>query len=106
MGEGLIEAGWVTCKAYVTKRIKPLIADGKPTHVIGVPLHWGSRAKPARASAQIRLMPSVGDANTQTLEFKAFLVNIERATGPAVSEGDHDGRSPDSELHPTLGDDP
>ena len=28
--------GFVVCKAYVTKRIKPLMVDGKPTHVIGV----------------------------------------------------------------------
>ena len=27
--------GFVVCKAYVTKRIKPLVVDGKPTHVIG-----------------------------------------------------------------------
>ncbi len=33
--------GEVVCKAYVTKRIKPLIVDGKPAHVIGVPLRLG-----------------------------------------------------------------
>ena len=25
----------------MTKRIRPLTVDGKPTHVIGVPIHWG-----------------------------------------------------------------
>ena len=48
--KGIAQGGWVrvaskrgaiVCKAYVTKRIKPMTVDGKPTHVIGVPLHWG-----------------------------------------------------------------
>jgi len=30
------------------------------------------------------LTPSVGDANTQTPEFKAFLVNVERTAAPAA----------------------
>ena len=48
--KGIEQGGWVrlsskrgviVCKAYVTKRIRPLMVDGKPTHVIGVPIHWG-----------------------------------------------------------------
>ncbi|MBR2688824.1 MAG: formate dehydrogenase-N subunit alpha, partial [Aquamicrobium sp.] len=33
--------GSVHAKAVVTKRIKPLICDGKTVHVVGIPLHWG-----------------------------------------------------------------
>ena len=33
--------GCVVCKAYVTKRLKPMTVDGKPTHTIGMPIHWG-----------------------------------------------------------------
>ncbi len=76
--------GWVICKAYVTKRIKPLLVDGKPTHVIGVPLHWGFTGQARKGFGANTLTPSVGDANTQTPEFKAFLVNVEPASGPAV----------------------
>jgi formate dehydrogenase major subunit len=76
--------GFIVCKAYVTKRIKTLTVDGKPTHVIGVPLHWGFTGQARKGFGANTLTPSVGDANTQTPEFKAFLVNVEKATGPAV----------------------
>jgi formate dehydrogenase major subunit len=76
--------GFVVCKAYVTKRIKPLMVDGKPTHVIGVPLHWGFTGQARKGYGANTLTPSVGDANTQTPEFKAFLVNVEKAMGPLV----------------------
>jgi formate dehydrogenase major subunit len=76
--------GFVVCKAYVTKRIKPLIVDGNPTHVIGVPLHWGFTGQAKKGYGANTLTPSVGDANTQTPEFKAFLVNVESVNGPLV----------------------
>jgi formate dehydrogenase major subunit len=76
--------GFIVCKAYVTKRIKPLAVDGKPVHVIGVPLHWGFTGQARKGFGANTLTPSVGDANTQTPEFKAFLVNVEKALGPAV----------------------
>ncbi|MDB5442987.1 MAG: formate dehydrogenase, alpha subunit [Phenylobacterium sp.] len=74
--------GVVVCKAYVTKRIKPMQVDGKPTHVIGVPIHWGFTGQARKGYGANNLTPSVGDANTQTPEFKAFLVNIEKASAP------------------------
>lgn len=75
--------GVVVCKAYVTKRIKPLVVDGNPTHVIGVPIHWGFTGQARKGFGANTLTPSVGDANTQTPEFKAFLVNIESSSPPA-----------------------
>jgi formate dehydrogenase major subunit len=74
--------GVVVCKAYVTKRILPLMVDGKSTHVIGVPLHWGFTGQARKGYGANTLTPSVGDANTETPEFKAFLVNVEKASGP------------------------
>jgi formate dehydrogenase major subunit len=91
--KGIEQAGWVqvsskrgvvVCKAYVTKRIKPLTINGRPTHVIGVPLHWGFTGQAQKGYGANTLTPSVGDANTQTPEFKAFLVNVEKTSGPAV----------------------
>jgi formate dehydrogenase major subunit len=90
--KGIEQGGWVrvsskrgvvVCKAYVTKRIRPLAVDGKPTHVIGVPLHWGFTGQARKGYGANTLTPSVGDANTQTPEFKAFLVNVEKTTAPA-----------------------
>jgi formate dehydrogenase major subunit len=89
--KGIEQGGWVrvaskrgevVCKAYVTKRIRPLMVDGKPTHVIGVPLHWGFTGQARKGYGANTLTPSVGDANTQTPEFKAFLVSIEKTSAP------------------------
>ncbi len=76
--------GFIVCKAYVTKRIRPLTVDGKPTHVIGVPLHWGFTGQARKGYGANTLTPSVGDANTQTPEFKAFLVNVEKTSVPVA----------------------
>lgn len=77
--------GSVYAKAVVTKRIKPLICDGKTIHVVGIPLHWGFTGAARKGFGPNSLTPFVGDANTDTPEFKAFLVNVEPSNGPAVS---------------------
>ena len=48
-------------------------------HQVGLPIHWGfkGRAKPGYLTNT--LTPFVGDANTNTPEFKAFLVNVDKA---------------------------
>ena len=71
--------GFVKAKAVVTKRMKGLDVDGKKIHHVGIPIHYGFKgvAKPSQLANS--LTPFVGDANSQTPEFKAFLVNIEKA---------------------------
>lgn len=76
--------GEVKAKAVVTKRIKPLMCDGKPVHVVGIPLHWGFTGKARKGWGPNSLTPFVGDANIETPEYKAFLVNIEPTTAPAT----------------------
>ncbi|VVB49182.1 Formate dehydrogenase-N subunit alpha [Beijerinckiaceae bacterium RH AL1] len=76
--------GSVKAKAVVTKRIKPLLCDGKQVHVVGVPIHWGFIGSTVEGYGANTLTPFVGDANTNTPEFKAFLVNIEKTTAPAL----------------------
>jgi len=71
-------------KAMVTKRIKPMMIDGKKTYQIGVPIHWGYRGiaedegKTALTPAN-QLSPAAIDPNAYTPEFKGFLVKIEKA---------------------------
>ncbi|MBV8682693.1 MAG: formate dehydrogenase-N subunit alpha, partial [Caulobacteraceae bacterium] len=74
--------GSVKAKAVVTKRIKPLVCDGRTVHVVGIPLHWGFTGVAKKGFGPNSLTPFVGDANSQTPEFKAFLVNIETTTAP------------------------
>jgi formate dehydrogenase major subunit len=71
-------------KAFVTKRIRPMMIDGKRTYQIGIPIHQGYRGiaedegKNARTPVN-RLTPTVYDPNAYTPEFKGFLVKVEKA---------------------------
>jgi formate dehydrogenase major subunit len=70
--------GYIKAVAVVTKRLKPMQVDGKTLHHVGIPIHWGftGLAKPGYMANT--LTPSVGDANSQTPEFKSFLVRVEK----------------------------
>ena len=46
---------------------------------MGIPIHWGFKGLAKSGYLANTLTPFVGDANIQTPEFKAFLVNIEKA---------------------------
>ena len=71
--------GFIKAVAVVTKRIKPLQVDGKTVHTVGIPIHWGFKGVTKPGYITNTLTPFVGDANTQTPEYKSFLVNIEKA---------------------------
>ncbi len=71
--------GKIVAKAVVTKRIKPLKVNGKEVHTVGIPLHWGFNGQVKPGYLTNTLTPFVGDGNVQTPEFKAFLVNVEKA---------------------------
>jgi formate dehydrogenase major subunit len=92
--KGITSGGWVRvwskrgsvkAKAVVTKRITPLTCDGKPVHIVGIPLHWGFTGAARKGFGPNSLTPYVGDANIETPEYKAFLVDIEPIAGPAVA---------------------
>jgi len=71
--------GFIVAVAVVTKRIKPLMVDGKKVQTVGMPLHWGFKGLTKPGYLTNTLTPSVGDGNTQTPEFKSFLVKVEKA---------------------------
>jgi formate dehydrogenase major subunit len=76
--------GEYIAKAMVTRRIKPMMIDGKKTYQIGVPIHWGYRgiAEDAGKTSLMtanQLSPAAIDPNAYTPEFKGFLVKIEKA---------------------------
>ena len=71
--------GHIVAVAVVTKRIKPLHVEGKQVETVGIPLHWGFKGLADPGYLANTLTPSVGDANTQTPEFKSFLVKVEKA---------------------------
>ena len=71
--------GEVVAACVVTKRIKALDVNGQKVHHVGIPIHWGFKGVTQNGYLANALTPFVGDANSQTPEFKAFLVNIEKA---------------------------
>jgi formate dehydrogenase major subunit len=46
---------------------------------VGIPIHWGFVGVTKEGFLANELTPYVADANSQTPEYKAFLVNIEKA---------------------------
>lgn len=70
--------GYIKAVAVVTKRIRPLMSDGKPIHTIGIPIHWGFSGISKKGFFANNLTVRAGDANTQTPESKCMLVNIEK----------------------------
>ena len=71
--------GEVVAACVVTKRMKALEVNGKKVHHVGIPIHWGFKGVTQNGYLANALTPFVGDANSQTPEYKAFLVNIEKA---------------------------
>ncbi len=71
--------GQIVAKALVTKRIGTLQVGGRDVETVGIPIHWGFDGLTKPGYLANTLTPFVGDGNVQTPEFKAFLVNIEKA---------------------------
>jgi formate dehydrogenase major subunit len=76
--------GEMHARAVVTKRLQTLQCDGRPCHIVGIPLHYGFVGHTRKNQGVNSLSPFVGDANIETPEYKAFLVNLEKL-GKAVA---------------------
>jgi formate dehydrogenase-N alpha subunit len=71
--------GEIKAAAVVTARMATLTCAGKTVHTVGIPIHWGFVGVTNDGFLANTLTPYVADANSQTPEFKAFLVNLEKA---------------------------
>ncbi len=69
--------GEIKAVAMVSERVNPFIIDGKLTHMIRLPWHWGWQGL-ATGDCVNDLTPHVGDGNTMIPEYKAFLVNVRK----------------------------
>ena len=70
--------GYIKARAVVTKRIKAMTVAGKVIHHVGIPIHWGFKGQTKPGFLANTLTPFVGDGNTNTPEFKTFLVKVEK----------------------------
>jgi formate dehydrogenase major subunit len=94
---GLVHGGWATiysaraaieARVLVTDRIPPIEVQGRTTHQVGLPYHWGSRGLTTGGAAN-DLAPIALDPNVHIQEVKAFTVGIvpgRRPRGPALRE--------------------
>jgi formate dehydrogenase major subunit len=81
---GLEHGGWATiysarsaieARVLVTDRLKPIEVQGRTTHQVGLPYHWGTRGLTTGGAAN-DLTPIVLDPNAHIQEVKAFSVGI------------------------------
>jgi len=70
--------GKIEARALVTERIQAWKVQGKEIEMVGMVWHFGQGCA-ANGDSCNNLTPHIGDANTMIPEFKAFLVDIEKA---------------------------
>jgi formate dehydrogenase major subunit len=73
----LTPRGKVHVTAMVTSRLKPFMIDGKKTHQIGIPWHWGYNGL-SKGDITNDLSATVGDPTVYIQETKAFLCNVKK----------------------------
>ena len=78
------QRGAIKAKACVTKRIRPMMVNGKPCDVVGLPIHYGFIGLARKGYATNTITPFVGDASVNTPEYKAFLVDVKKTSAPAT----------------------
>ena len=94
---GIENGGWVTlmtargiveARALVTRRMRPLLINGKMVHQVGVPYHWGYRGLVKGDSAN-DLVAISEEPNVRIMEAKGILCDVSpgrRARGKAALE--------------------
>ncbi len=71
--------GQLEAVAMVTHRLRPFKVQGKDVHQVGLTFNYGWRYPKDCGDSANLLTPTVGDANTMTPEYKAFMVNVAKA---------------------------
>ncbi len=105
---GIENGGWLTvrspraaieARALVTRRLKPLVVEGRIIHQIGVPFHWGFAGETVGSVAN-DLTSLVADPNVSMHEGKVFACQVsagrlrEPAPRPTVPAAPGPSRAP------------
>ncbi len=70
--------GSLEAVAMVTVRLKPFTCGGKTVHQVGMTYNYGWLFPKDCGDSANLLTPTVGDANSMTPEYKAFMVTVEK----------------------------
>jgi formate dehydrogenase major subunit len=106
LGARLVEARLGRLQGLCHQAHQAADGDGKPTHVIGVPIHWGFTGQARKGYGANTLTPFVGDANTRRRNSRRSWSTSKPTSAPAVAsmlEGPAQGRRGRPavpELHP------
>ncbi len=88
--KGIKNGDWVTVSsargsvdalAVVTHRFKPMTCGGKTVHQMGMTFNGGWLFPEDFGDSANLLTPTVGDGNSMTPEYKAFMVNVKKRDG-------------------------
>ncbi|MBQ9690752.1 MAG: formate dehydrogenase-N subunit alpha [Eggerthellaceae bacterium] len=71
--------GSVEMNAMVTERFQPMNVNGEKIHHAGMVHHWSWASPFSTGDTTNDLSPNVGDPNSYIPEYKAFLIDIEKA---------------------------
>src|SRR5262249_36501788 len=92
---GIVHGGWLTvrtartqieARAMVTRRLRPLLVEGRIIHQVGLPFHWAFAGEVVGGNAN-DLTSLVADPNVSMHEAKAFAREVfaGRLAGPQPS---------------------
>jgi formate dehydrogenase major subunit len=92
---GIVHSGWLTvttprgrieARAMVTRRIRPLLVEGRVVHQIGLPFHWAFAGEVVGGNAN-DLTALVADPNVSMHESKAFACQVRAGRLEGVAAG-------------------
>ena len=98
--KGVQTGDWVTinteraeieARAMVTERMQPMRINGRTTHVVGLPYHWGPRGV-VTGDVVNDLIAIALDPNVRIHEAKAFTCNLRKGRKPAAGPPGEEGK--------------
>ena len=107
---GIVHGGWLTvrsargrieARAMVTRRLRPLVIEGRVVHQIGLPFHWAFAGEVVGGNAN-DLTSLVADPNVSMHECKAFACQVQagRLGGHAAAPDGAGGALADARSDP------
>jgi formate dehydrogenase major subunit len=86
----------VEARVAVTRRMRPMMIDGRQVHQVGIPYHWGYKGL-AKGDIVNDLLVVSEEPNVRIMETKALVCNVR----PGRRNNDGSSREREVVAHPT-----